>query len=154
MPLVAGHALDGSPLALPEAAAGRVALVLIGSRASSAGTLDMYRSPFSERFGTLKDRFAIYQLSVVERRVFRVVAGLWQAQMKAALPEDRHATAMSYARSDAGDILKAVGVTNMIIGYALLLDGFGRVRWRAARMPGPETIDAMLRAARALDAER
>ena len=80
-------------------------------------TLERYRELFETRYVTAhKSRFASFQITVVDRWIYRIFNPMWRLQLRLRIDSTRHKNCMSYASRDAKDVLQSLGITNAVIG--------------------------------------
>lgn len=87
MPKIEGENFAGHKVALPDAAAGKVAVLIFGFTKASKGPTTAWADKFLADFGTRPD-FEVYQLPVLED-VPRFVRGMVIAGIRKGVPENR-----------------------------------------------------------------
>ena len=87
MPTIEGESFAGQRVVLPDAAAGKVAVLVLGFTKASKGPTSAWANKLLADFGTRRE-FVLYQLPVLED-VPRFVRGMVIGSIKKGVPEDR-----------------------------------------------------------------
>ena len=124
LPATAGESLAGSKVVLPDAARGKVALLIFGfTKASKAATSAWADKIFSD-FGT-QSGFALYQLPVLES-VPGFVRGMVISSMKKGVRENMRDHFVPILHGEA-DLKKLVSYKEPDDAYLVLLDPTGQI---------------------------
>ncbi len=87
MPAIEGESFAGQHIVLPDAAAGKVAVLVFGFTKASKGPTSAWANKLLAEFGT-RPEFVLYQLPVLED-VPRFVRGIVISGIKKGVPEDK-----------------------------------------------------------------
>ncbi len=121
---VEGESLSGHKVVLPEAAKGKVAVLIFGfTRASKAPTSEWVKK-LSADFGT-RAGFELYQLPVLED-VPRLFRGMAISGMKKGTPENMRDHFVPLLQGEA-ELKRLVGYREVDDAYVLLLDRGGNI---------------------------
>ena len=142
MPAVEGDSLAGTKVLLPEAAKGKITVLIFGfTKASKTATSAWADKIFSD-FGA-QSRFALYQLPVLES-VPGFVRGMVISSMKKGVRENMrdHFVPVLHGESD---LKKLVGYKEADDAYLVMLDSTGQI---VEQKHGPfsDAVYAQLRA--------
>jgi hypothetical protein len=124
LPAITGENLAGSKVALPDAAKGKVAVLIFGfTKASKTATSAWADQIFSE-FGT-QNGFALYQLPVLES-VPGFVRGMVISSMKKGVRENMRDRFVPVLHGEA-ELKKLVSYKESDDAYLVLLDPTGQI---------------------------
>lgn len=183
------HSLaNDNPFDLRRALDGKVTLLTVSVRESGFAVLPRWEEPFEDTFGLEggvgetagagsgnwhagKDGLAAQSLRLMinDYTVLRWLSFAVVPSMRASVPEERRRRERSfYFFGGIPELLneRVLGSVNPLVGYALLIDGNRRIRWRACGEPGggkgetvapggaTEELESMLQTATLLQKER
>jgi len=135
-----GEFLTGRPAVLPEAASGRVALLLLGFTYDSRFAVEAWAKKFRARFES--DRgVTFYEIPVISGLA---KLGKWfiDSGMRRGTPAaDYEHVITVYRGADAWK--RRVGFGDPNAAYVILLDRSGRVAWRYAGDPDEQAFHAL-----------
>jgi len=124
MPIVEGESLSGSKIVLPEAAKGKVAVLVFGfTKASKEATKGWADKIFSD-FGT-QAGFDLYQLPVLES-VPGFIRGMVISSMKKGVREDMRDHFVPILHGEA-ELKKFVSYKELDDAYLVVLDAAGQI---------------------------
>ncbi len=133
MPRIEGDSFAGHHVVLPDAAAGKIAVLIFGfSKASKAPTSD-WEKKISTDFAS-RPAFEVYQLPVLED-VPRFIRGMVISSIKKGIPENKRDHFVPILQGEAA-LKKLVGYKEQDDAYLVLLDFDGKI---AAQTHGPLT---------------
>lgn len=124
MPAVEGNSLTGSKVLLPEAAKGRVAVLIFGFTKASKTATNGWADKFSSDFGA-QNGFALYQLPVLES-VPGFIRGIVISSMKKGVRENMRDHFVPVLHGEA-DLKKLVSYKEPDDAYLVILDPSGRI---------------------------
>ena len=85
-------------------------------------------------------RRALVQVSALEGGfITNLLKGAMMGGLTKAIPPKRHSTALVFV-GDVDPLCDCLDVTNRLIGHAFLVDGTGKVRWRACGRATEEEV--------------
>ncbi len=142
MPKIEGESLAGQKVALPEAAAGKVAVLVFGFTKASKAATSAWATKLLADFGTKPD-FELYQLPVLED-VPRLIRGMAISGMKKGVPEKRRDHFVPILQ-DEPELKKFVRYREPDDAYLVVLNRTGMVIAQTHGVPG-ETNFSGLRA--------
>lgn len=137
MPALAGDLLSGKRAVLPDAAAGRTALVTLGFSYQSRFQVEAWAEKFRSRYGTRTD-VALFEVPMMgsAARLGRVFI---DRGMRRNTPKELHDQVMTVYGGNDGWKTR-VGFADPDAAYLLLIDGQGIVRWLAHGAPSEERL--------------
>jgi hypothetical protein len=120
-PRIEGENLLGQKMALPDAAAGHPAVVVIGFTHSSQNQTKAWA-------GRLQHEMPTYSIAVLEDAP-RLVRGMAVHGMKSGVPEDQRDHFLVIYRNEK-ELKQTAGFDRPDDAYVLLLDKDGAIQWR------------------------
>ena len=135
-PEVKDDSLANTPVTLPDAARGSVALITVAFLRESQSQLDSWLEPFVARYGK-KQGFTFYEVPMLARG-YKFMRFMIDGGMRAGIPQEKHKNVVTMY----GDIEKYIQALNLDArsGYAFLLDKEGIIRWQGQGFSNPETL--------------
>lgn len=135
-PEVRTKSLARSPVAIPAAAAGQVALIAVAFLRESQSQLDSWLEPFVKEFGS-RDEFTFYEVPMISSG-YKFMRFMIDGGMRAGIPEYKHPHVVTMY----GDVERYVNELGLDAryGYAFLLDQEGIIRWQGEGFSTPESI--------------
>jgi hypothetical protein len=124
MPKTEGQSLAGSKVVLPDAAAGKVAVLIFGFTKASKMPTGAWAKRLREDFGTRAD-FDLYQLPVLED-VPRFVRGMVISGIKKGVPENQRGHFVPILQGEA-ELKKFVHYNEPDDAYLVVLSRTGNV---------------------------
>ncbi|CAN0140466.1 unnamed protein product, partial [Pylaiella littoralis] len=166
---VSNLASAGSPAAAMEGVnfvsrvlAGRVTMVGLFHRQFGYSMLPSWTEPFEEAFeqpgqserGVKAKTTAVtapstVSLSLLESWPLRMLKPLLVSTMGRGMSPEAKA-AFFYRFGPTEEVRKALGISNRLTLYVLLVDQKGRVRWQGTGKSTPDEVESMIRCAREL----
>ncbi|KNC72922.1 hypothetical protein SARC_14516 [Sphaeroforma arctica JP610] len=140
LPTISGDTLSGRKLAsLQPELDNKISLVLVAVRDIARPQLELYRTYFEENFAS-HSATQVIEVSLIERLLFRYLSFLMISNLKKVISDlDRQDKCLvSNANTDV--IVEQLDISNPLFGYAYLVDGRGRIRWRAHGTPAGEEL--------------
>lgn len=145
LPPVEGEPLSGGNLKLPEAARGKVALLVFGFSQDSAKPSRQYAERFEQELGTAG---VAYTLPVIESAP-RLVRGLIRSGMRKDTPKEFQPRMLPLVKEEAAWRARLGISKDKEAGVALvLLDRQGKIRFRANGGFSDTLVRQLLEAAR------
>ncbi len=136
-PQLNGQTLDGRTITLPDDAAGRVTLVLMGFEAHT-DDFAAWAHPFYYKFSDFPDEVAFYEVALVESP-YRSVASFVERPLRERVPSSLHDRVVPFYGS-LGPYCEALEMHDRQQCYAFLLDQQGRIRFVAVGAATPERL--------------
>lgn len=124
MPAVEGESLSGSKVALPDAAKGKVAVLIFGFTKASKTPTRAWAEKISSDFAT-QNEFALYELPVLES-VPGFIRGMVISSMKKGVPESRRDHFVPLLHSES-ELKKLVNYKEPDDAYLVMLDRSGQI---------------------------
>jgi hypothetical protein len=129
LPRLRGEFLTGRTAVLPQAASGRVALLLLGFTYDSRFAVEAWAKKFREQFET-DPRVTFYEIPMIGG-LARLGKWFIDSGMRRGTPEADHERVITvYGGTDPWK--QRVGFRDPKAAYVILLDASGRVAWRYA----------------------
>jgi hypothetical protein len=140
LPTLRGEFLTGHTVVLPQAAAGRVALLLLGFSYDSRFAVEAWAQRFRERFHT-DPRVTFYEIPMIGG-LARMGKWFIDGGMRRGTPrEDYEHVITVYGGMDTWK--QRVGFGGPKAAYPILLDASGRVAWRYSGGPDEQVYRAL-----------
>ena len=153
------HAADAFPhivaacgTALPPAGPDlRAALVCVMFKQAAQDMVDSWTVPFANAYAMHEGRAKCVVLSLVDSVLWRVplmqriLVNSAKASQHSRGEEGANAPELLYAFADHYSVRKQLRMPNTLTAYAFLVDGDGRVRWRASGRAAADEVQALLR---------
>ena len=131
-------------VSLPDDFSGKTTLLLVGCRAFAQPQLDAFRGAFEKAASrTNASRVQVIECWFVERLIFKWMSGLFEKSLLKQMHDPTRRAQTCVVTDGVDEFMKAMHVTNTIIGHAFLVDGRGRIRWKANGMPTHDEIVAL-----------
>ena len=150
MPPLEGDFLTKTKARLPDAAAGRVALVALGFTYDSRFAVEEWSKRFRETFAG-EPRVTFFEVPMLGRmaRLGRVFI---DRGMRSGTPEAFHGNVITVYGGSVGDWKKRMGFTDAAkdAAYLILLGPDGTVHWLHTGTPADAPFEALVAAAREL----
>ena len=142
LPRLQEENLAGKQIVLPDAASGKVAVLVFGFTHASQTTTGAWAKQIRGDFGKSAG-FELYQLAVLEEAP-RFIRGMITSGIKKGVPEDERANFVPVMHSEA-ELKKLVAYKEPDDAYLIVLDRSGRVAFQTHGAT-PEPNYAQLRA--------
>lgn len=127
LPYFEGQNLAGKPIVLPDAAKGRIAILVIGfSHASQSPTKD-WSGRLTHEFAD-SSKVTVYSIAALEE-VPRLFRGMAAHGIKSGTPEDERSRFLLLYHGEE-QLKRAADFSNPDDAYLILLDATGSIRWR------------------------
>ena len=133
MPKIEGDSFAGHHIVLPDASAGKVAVLIFGFSKASKGPTSDWEKKISADFAS-QPALAVYQLPVLED-VPRFIRGMVISSIKKGIPENKRDHFVPILQGEAA-LKKLVGYKEQDDAYLVLLDFDGKI---ATQLHGPLT---------------
>jgi hypothetical protein len=124
LPRIEGDSFAGHHVVLPEAAAGKVAVLILGFTKASKGPTSAWADKLQPDFGT-RPGFELYQLPVLED-VPRFVRGMVISGIRKGVPENKRDHFVPILQGEA-ELKKLVGYKEPDDAYLVILDRAGNL---------------------------
>jgi hypothetical protein len=144
VPKLRGETLDGKSIVLPDDAAGKVMLLVLGASKKGGEQTGPWRDHFAADFG--KNPHAVYYVAALLQRVPAPFRGAIRAGMRSGTPEAARSHVLTSA-SDEDIWKKYLGMSNDNLPALLLLDESGHVLWRHVGVFDPGEYEKLKKAA-------
>ena len=125
-PKLRGETLDGKPILLPDAAAGKVTLLVLGASKKGGDRTGAWREHFQADFGS--DPRADYFTAALLKNAPAFIRGMIKAGMRSGTPPAARSHVVVCV-SDEALWEKYLGLADDALPGVVLLDGSGHVRW-------------------------
>jgi len=150
LPRLEGETLSKKPIVLPEAARGKIALLVMGFTKKGGQATGPWEKQFKNDFGA-DQRYAVYPVAVLED-VPRFIRGMVTSGIRSSTPpaEQDHFVVLVHGEQD---LKHFVGYSTSDDAYLLLLDAKGEIRWRGHGLFKYEDYAALKNIAKQLASE-
>ncbi|KAL1201902.1 hypothetical protein V5N11_014861 [Cardamine amara subsp. amara] len=134
--------VNSESLAVPK-----VSLVCLSFRASSQEMISSWSKPFLESFGNRKD-LQLFEVSFIDKWLLglapikKLLLRVMQKQKNSENSVLQRQVVYSFG--DHYHFRKQIKVLNLLTGYILLVDKFGRIRWQGFGTATPEEVSQLL----------
>jgi hypothetical protein len=140
LPILRGQFLSGRPAVLPEAASGKIALLLLGFTYDSRFQVEAWGKQFRAQFGT-DPRVTFYEVPMIGG-LARMGKWFIDSGMRKGTPKSDYEHVITvYGGTDAWK--QRVGFKDPNAAYLILLDPSGKVVWRHAGELDNQAYDAL-----------
>ena len=145
-PEVTDNSLEKTRISIPDAARGKVTLVVISFLHQNQSQLDSWLEPFVERFGN-KESHTFYEVPMISGG-YKFMRPMIDGGMRAGIPKGKHKNVVTMY----GDVEKYIKALNLDpkYGYAFLLDRDGIIRWEGQGFSTPEKLKELIETAERL----
>ncbi len=145
-PEIKDNSLEKTPVSLPEAAKGKVTLVVISFLHQNQPQLDSWLEPFVDKYGN-KESHTFYEVPMISGG-YKFMRPMIDGGMRAGIPKAKHKNVVTMY----GDVKKYIKALNLNpkYGYAFLLDREGIIRWQGRSFSTPETLKELFETAERL----
>lgn len=124
LPRIEGTSLAGTQVVLPDAANGKIAVLIFGFSHASKNAISAWADKLYADFGSRPD-FAVYQLPVLAGAP-SWVRGMIVSSMKKGMPETRRGYFIPLVKGE-GELKNLVGFKEADDAYLLTLDASGHI---------------------------
>jgi hypothetical protein len=125
-PKLHGETLEGKTIVLPDAAAGKVTMLVLGASRKGGDRTGAWREHFAADFGS--NARADYYVAALLQSVPGMIRGMIRSGMRGGTPPAGRSHVVTCA-SDENAWKKYLAMTDDALPSVLLLDASGRVRW-------------------------
>jgi hypothetical protein len=145
-PEVQDDSLAKTRVSIPDAAKGKVTLVVISFLHQNQSQLDSWLEPYVDKFGT-KESHTFYEVPMISGG-YKFMRPMIDGGMRAGIPTAKHKNVVTMY----GDVEKYIRGLNLDpkYGYAFLLDREGIIRWQGQGFSTPETLKELFKTAERL----
>jgi hypothetical protein len=144
-PKISGESLAEKTVNLPQAAAGKVTLILMAFTRDSIPKLDPWLKAYVDAFGAKKD-FVLYKIPMMKSAFAKQISGMINGKMRKDNPKELHDKIVTYY-GPIDEYVKVLGIADEEQGYAFLLDKTGVVKWRSTGPANQKSTKALIDAA-------
>lgn len=145
-PELAGESLAGQKVALPQAAAGKVTLIMLAFKRDSIPLLGPWLKAFDNAFGSNKS-FTFYKIPMMKSAFAKQISSMINGKMKKDNPKELHGHIITYY-GPIEDYMKSLGIIDEEKAYIFLLDKNGKIQWQSNGAEGQNAINDMIAAAK------
>jgi hypothetical protein len=140
LPTLRGEFLTGRPALLPQAASGRVALLLLGFTYDSRFEVEAWTKEFRQEFGS-NPRMTFYEIPMIGGMA-RIGKWFIDNGMRRGTPKTDQGNVITvYGGTDAWK--QRVGFGDAKAAYQILIDPSGKVAWQGSDWFGEEPYKAL-----------
>jgi len=135
-PEVKDDSLANTPVSIPDAAKGKVTMVVISFLHQNQSQLDSWLEPFVDKFGS-KESYTFYEVPMISGG-YKFMRPMIDGGMRAGIPTAKHKNVVTMY-GDVEKYIKALSLDPKY-GYAFLLDREGIIRFQGQGFANPETL--------------
>jgi hypothetical protein len=146
-PSLRGQTLDGKPIVLPVAAAGKVTLLVLGASRKGGDRTGPWKDHFVADFGSNPN--ATYYVAALLQGAPGPFRGMIRSSMRSGTPVASQGHVLT-STSDNDAWKKYLNMRDDALPGVLLLDGSGRARWSYNGVFDPGQYQALKQAVEAL----
>ncbi|KVH90728.1 uncharacterized protein LOC112521420 isoform X1 [Cynara cardunculus var. scolymus] len=126
----------------------KATLMCLSFRATSQEMIDSWSVPFAEAFSG-SEKVQLYEISFIESWLLSLtpIRKLLIRMLKKSKPQENDGVLqrrMAYAFGDHYYFRKELKILNLLTGYMLLLDKFGRIRWQGFGLATKDELSSLL----------
>ena len=140
MPRIEGQTLAGSQVVLPEAATGKVAVLVLGFTRASKTPTSKWAKQIRVDFGN-QHRLELYQIPVLQD-VLHVLRGMVISGIRKGVPENQRDHFLIVVQSES-ELKKFVGYKEPDDAYLVILSQDGKVAQQMHGLPEPEAYSRL-----------
>jgi len=149
-PAISGESLAENKVNLPQAAEGKITLILMAFERDAIPKLDPWLKAYADAFSAKKD-FAWYKIPMMKSAFAKQISEMINGKMKKDNPKELHDKIVTYY-GPVDDYVTALGIADEEQGYAFLLDRTGVVKWRSTGPADQKSTKDLIDAAHSLAA--
>jgi hypothetical protein len=142
-PEVKDDSLANTQVTLPDAAKGKVTLIVISFLHQNQSQLDSWLEPFVDKFGN-KEGYTFYEVPMISGG-YKFMRPMIDGGMRAGIPQAKHKNVVTMY-GDVEKYIKALSLDPQY-GYAFLLDRGGIIRYQVQGFSTPETLKELFETA-------
>lgn len=147
-PALSALTLAGTNKTLPDAAAGKVALIVIAFVRGAQEMINSWVLPFEEEFLPSAD-IVVYEVPMIESALWRPARLMIDGGMRSGIPPGKHDYVITWYGS-AATYREALGMEDRSLAYIFLLDRDGIIRWEGKGFADSDGLALLLKTASAL----
>jgi hypothetical protein len=150
LPRLEGETLSKKPIVLPDAAHGKIALLVMGFSKKGGQATGPWEKQFKNDYGA-DQRYVVYPVAVLED-VPHFIRGMVTSGIRSSTPpsEQDHFVVLVHGEQE---LKHFVGYSAPDDAYLLLLDAKGEIRWRGHGLFKDEDYTALKNVAKQLTSE-
>jgi hypothetical protein len=145
-PEVKDNSLEKTLVSIPDAARGKVTLIVISFLHQNQSQLDSWLEPFVDKFGN-KESYTFYEVPMISGG-YKFMRPMIDGGMRAGIPKAKHKNVVTMY-GDVEKYIKALSLDPKY-GYAFLLDREGIIRFQGQGFSTPETLKELFKTAERL----
>ena len=149
-PRILGETANGTPIELPDAAAGKVTLLILGFSKQGGQQTGAWADRVSQDLAS-DPHFTRYTIAVLEG-VPTLLRGMVKSGIEKGTPPAKRDHMVTTVSGQAA-WKKYAGVTDTKVPYLVLLDGGGHLRWRGHGLFEQQQYEALRAAVKNLEAD-
>ena len=150
LPRLEGETLSKKPIVLPDAAHGKIALLVMGFTKKGGQATGPWQKQFKNDFGADQE-YVVYSVAVLED-VPRFIRGMVTSGIRSSTPPSEQDHFVILVRGEQ-DLKHFVGYSAPDDAYLLVLDAKGEIRWRGHGLFKDEDYEALKNVAKQLASE-
>jgi hypothetical protein len=144
-PALSAESLAEQKVVLPQAAAGKVTLIMIALKRDSIPQLDPWLKSYDEAFGKNKG-FTFFKIPMMRSAFAKQISSMINGKMRKDNPKRLHDKIITYY-GPVETYIKTLGIADEEKAYAFILDNNGVVQWRSTGAADQNSIKDMINAA-------
>jgi hypothetical protein len=121
---------------IPQAAKGKVTLIMVAFLRESQPQIDSWLGPFTRTFGG-REGFTFYEIPMISSG-YRFMSFMIDSGMRSGIPKEKHDNVVTYY-GNIEKYTKALQIDPRS-GHVFLLDREGIIRWQARGFATDETL--------------
>ena len=147
-PDLSAESLAEQKVVLPQAAVGKVTLIMIALKRDSIPQLDPWLKAYDKAYGRDKG-FAFYKIPMMKSAFAKQISSMINGKMRKDNPKELHDKIVTYY-GPVDAYIKALGIADEEKAYAFILDKNGVIQWRSIGAADQNSINDMISAAKEL----
>ena len=147
-PALLARTLAGTKKKLPDAAAGKVALIVVAFVRSAQEMIDSWVLPFEEEFYQ-SAHVVVYEVPMIESLLWRPARAMIDGGMRSGIPPGKHDYVITWY-GNASPYREALGMEDRSLAYLFLLDRDGVIRWEGKGFADSNGVAVLLNTVKAL----
>ncbi len=147
-PALSARTLAGTNKTLPDAAAGKVSLIVVAFVRGAQEMINSWVLPFEEEFLPSAD-VVVYEVPMIESSLWKPARSMIDGGMRSGIPPEKHDYVIT-SYGSAAAYREILGMEDRSLAYLFLLDRDGVIRWEGKGFADSDGMSRLLKTATTL----